>query len=130
MSGFLARTLITAFGLWLADMLLAGIRFDGAGPLFLAALLLGLANAIVRPIVILLTLPITLITLGLFVFVINGAMFLLVAELMASFHVSGLGAAIVASIIVGVTGWAANAFVGNRARIEVWTAKEGDAARR
>jgi len=124
MSGFVARTLITAFGLWVADLLLGGIRFDGAGPLFLAALLLGLANAIIRPVVILLTLPITLITLGLFVFVINGAMFLLVARFMPSFHVSGLWPAILASVIVGLTGWIANSLVGNQARIEVWTAKD------
>jgi putative membrane protein len=123
MRGFLARVLITAFGLWIADLLLAGVRFDGAGPLFLAALLLGLANAVIRPIVIVLTLPITLLTLGLFLFVVNGAMVLLVARLMDSFHLEGLGTAILASIIVGLTGWIANGFVGDRGRVEVWKVK-------
>src|SRR5262249_40305652 len=101
------------------------IQFDGAGSLFLTALLLGIVNAIVRPVVILLTLPITLLTLGLFILVVNGAMFLLVARFMHTFHVSGLGSAIVASIIVGITGWVANGFVGNRGKIEVWTPRGG-----
>ena len=121
MRGFLARVLITAFGLWLADMLLDGISFDGAVGLFIAALLLGVVNAIVRPIVLVLTLPVTLLTLGLFLFVVNGAMIWLVAWMMPSFHVAGLLPAIGASIIVGLTGWAANSFVGDKGRIEVWT---------
>lgn len=123
MPGFLARVLITAFGLWVADVLLRGIRFDGAGSLFLAAFLLGLVNAFVRPIVVVLTLPFTLVTLGLFLFVVNGAMILLVAWLMPSFHIAGLSSAILASIIVGITGWAANGFIGNRGRVEVWRAR-------
>lgn len=124
MRGFFARVLITAFGLWIADVLLAGVRFDGAGPLFLAAFLLGLVNAFIRPIVIVLTLPVTLVTLGLFLLVINGAMVLLVARLMDAFHLEGLGTAIVASIIVGITGWFANAFVGDRGKVEVWKVRQ------
>jgi len=120
MRGFLARLFITAFGLWIADMLLAGVHFDGLAALWIAALLLGLVNAIVRPVLIILTLPFTLVTLGLFIFVINGAMVLLVARLMPSFHVDGLWPAILASIVVGLTGWLANGFVGNRGTVEVW----------
>jgi putative membrane protein len=119
MRGFFARVLISAFGLWIADLLLAGVRFDGAGPLFLAAVLLGLVNAVVRPIVVILTLPITLLSLGLFMFVINGAMLLLVARLMPSFHLDGLGTAILAWVIVGLTSWVANGFIGSRGRVEV-----------
>ena len=120
MRGFLARLFITAFGLWIADMLLAGVRFDGLAALWIAALLLGIVNAIVRPILIVLTLPFTLVTLGLFIFVINGAMVLLVSRLMPAFHVEGLWSAILASVVVGLTGWLANAFVGNRGTVEVW----------
>ena len=116
MRTFLARLLVTAFGLWVADQLLSGIRFDSTGSLWLAALLLGTANAIVRPVVFFLTLPITLLTLGLFIFVINGAMVLLVSRLMPSFHIDGLGTAVLASIVVGLTGWAANAFIGKEKR--------------
>jgi putative membrane protein len=119
MRGFLARVLISAFGLWIADLVLAGVRFDGASSLFLAALLLGFVNAIVRPIVVVLTLPITLLSLGLFIFVINGAMLLLVARLMPSFHLEGLGTAIVAWVIVGLTNWVANGFIGHRGRVAV-----------
>jgi len=100
----------------MADQLLAGIHFDSAGSLWLAALLLGFVNAIVRPVVLLLTLPITFLTLGLFVLVINGAMVLLVATLMPSFHTDGLGVAILASIIVSLTAWVANSFVGKQDR--------------
>ena len=106
-------------------MLLDGVSFDGALPLFIAAALLGIVNALVRPIVVLLTLPFTLLTLGLFLLVINGGMILLVAWLMPSFHVAGLGSAILASIVVGLTGWMANSFVGDRGNIQVWTARGG-----
>jgi len=126
MRGFLARLFITAFGLWVADLLLPGVRFDGLTSLWMAALLLGIVNAIVRPVLIVLTLPFTLVTLGLFIFVINGAMVLLVARMMPSFHVEGLLAAVLASIIVGLTGWIANGFVGNRGTVEVWKASRRD----
>ncbi len=118
--GFIARVFITGLGLLLADALLPGVRFDGAGSLWLAALLLGLVNAFVRPLIILVTLPITLLTLGFFLLVVNGMMVLLVAWLMPSFHIAGLWSAILASVIVGLTGWIANAYVGERAKIEVW----------
>jgi putative membrane protein len=62
--------------------------------------------------VIFLTLPITLLTLGLFVLVINGCMVLLVSRVMSSFHIDNLGTAVLASLIVGLTGWAANHFIG------------------
>ena len=121
--GFLARLFITALGLLLADALLDGVRFDGALALWLAAFLLGLVNAILRPLLILITLPLTLLTLGLFLFVVNGCMVLLVAWLMPSFHLAGLGPAILASVIVGLTGWLANTYIGDRAKIEVWRVK-------
>lgn len=116
MRSFLARLFVTAFGLWMADQLLAGIRFDSAGALWGAAFLLGAVNAIVRPVVFILTLPLTLVTLGLFVLVINGTMVLLVARLMPAFHTAGLGVAILASVIVSVTAWFANGFIGKERR--------------
>ncbi len=126
MRGFLARVFITAFGLWMADSILDGIGFDGVFALWISALVLGLVNAFVRPVVLFLTLPFTILTLGLFIFVINGAMILLVSTVIPSFHVDGWGAAILASIIVGLTGWIANALVGSRGTVEVWTMKKGD----
>lgn len=119
------RLLITSFGLWIADVILPGISFSGIGSLWLAALLLGLVNAFIRPIVILLTLPLTLFTLGLFLLVINGAMLLLVSNLMDSFQLRGLGTAVLASIIVGITGWLGNGYVNDQAKFEVWKSQQG-----
>ena len=112
MPSFIARLLITAFGLWVADELLSGVRFDTTTSLMAAALLLGLVNAVVRPVVVFLTLPITFLTLGLFLLVINGGMVLIVSQIMSSFHIDSLRTAILASLIVGLTGWATNRFIG------------------
>jgi putative membrane protein len=120
MRGFFARLFVTAFGLWMADTVLDGLYFDGVLGLWIAAFLLGVVNAFVRPIVVFLTFPLTLVTLGLFLFVVNGAMLLMVSWVMPPFHLEGLGSAILGSVIVGLTGWAANAFIGNR-KVEVWS---------
>ena len=121
MKGFIARTFITAFGLWIADTLLPGIRFDGVVSLWLSAFLLGVVNAVVRPLVVLLTLPITFLSLGLFILVINGLMLMMVAAFVSSFHIAGLGSAVIASIILGLSGWLANGYIGDQARVEVWS---------
>jgi putative membrane protein len=123
MRGLLARILITAFGLWMADSLLDGMSFGDMPSLWIAALLLGIVNAVVRPLVVILTFPITLITLGLFLLVINGAMLFLVAGMMPAFEISGIGTAMLGAIIVGLTGWVANGFVGNKGKVERWSAK-------
>jgi len=114
MPGFFARILITAFGLWVADLTLKGVWFDGWQALIVAALLLGIVNALIRPIVVILTFPLTFMTLGLFLLVINGAMLLVVDRVMDTMHVEGLWTAIIASVIVGLTSWFASAFVGKR----------------
>jgi len=117
--GFGIRLAIAAFGLWLADRLLPGIQIDGTGTLIVAALLYGVVNAVVRPLAILLTLPMTVLTLGLFLFVVNAAMFGLVAALLDGFHVAGFGAALLGSIVVGLTSWVASWYVGPKGRVEV-----------
>jgi putative membrane protein len=117
--GFLVRLVIAAFGLWLADQLLGGIRIEGNATLLLAALLYGVVNAVVRPVAILLTLPITVVTLGLFLLVVNAAMFGLVAALLDGFRVAGLGSALLGSIIVGITGWIASWYIGPKGRFDV-----------
>ena len=121
MKGFIARTFITAFGLWIADTILPGIRFDDVVSLWLSAFLLGVVNAVVRPLVVLLTLPISFLSLGLFILVINGSMLIMVAAFISSFHIAGLGSAVIASIILGISGWLANGYIGNQARVEVWS---------
>jgi putative membrane protein len=117
--GFLVRTAISALGLWIAAKLVPSMRFSGPGVLLAAALLLGVVNAFVRPFLVLLTLPITLLTLGLFLWVVNAAMLELVATLLDGFELGGFGAALGGSLIVSLTSWVASWYVGPRGRIEV-----------
>jgi putative membrane protein len=119
MIGFLIRLAIAALGLWLADQLLGGIEIRGTGTLVAAALLLGIVNALVRPVAVLLTLPLTVVTLVLFLLVVNAGMFALVAALLDGFRVAGFGSALLGSIIVGLTSWVASWYVGPRGRVEV-----------
>lgn len=114
MTGFVLRAVIAAFGLWLASRWVQGVAFDDAGTLLLAGLLLGLVNAIVRPIAVILTFPITLVTLGFFLLVINAAMLALVAWLLPGFHIAGFGAALWSAIVVGLTGWVGSWFIGSK----------------
>ena len=118
MKGFLVRLLVTALGLWAATAIVPGVTIHGLGSLIGAALLLGLVNAVIRPIILILTLPLTLLTLGLFIFVVNGISLALVAWLMPGFTLSGFGAAILGSIVVGLTGWVASIFIGSTGRLE------------
>lgn len=119
MAGFLLRLLVVALGLWLASELVPGIEVKGVGTLLGAALLLGIVNAVVRPLLIILTLPITVLTLGLFLLVINAAMLGLVAWMFNNFTIAGFGSALLGSIVVSVTGWLASWFIGPRGRVEV-----------
>jgi putative membrane protein len=112
MVGFLLRALIVALGLWVSSRILPGVTFASTESLLWAALLLGIVNAIVRPVLIVLTIPITILTLGLFLLVINGLMIELVAYFLAGFHVSGLGAAILTSLVVSLVSWLSAWFVG------------------
>jgi putative membrane protein len=125
MVGFLIRLAISALGLWLADEIVSGIHIDDTGTLVAAALLLGIVNAVVRPLLILLTLPITVLTLGLFLLVVNAAMLGLVAALLDGFHVAGFGSALLGSLIVGLTSWVASWYVGPRGRVEVLVVRQG-----
>ncbi|HKQ13232.1 MAG TPA: phage holin family protein [Steroidobacteraceae bacterium] len=119
MTGFVLRVAIVALGLWLATQILPGLYFQSAGTLLAAALLLGVVNAIVRPVAVVLTLPLTLLTLGLFLLVINAAMLGLVALLLSGFQISGFWTAIGASLIVSLTGWVASGLIGNNGKVEV-----------
>jgi len=111
---FIIRLLIGALGLWLAAFLLpAHISYDSPVALLIAAVALGIANAIVRPILIVLTLPFTVITLGLFLFVINGLMLWLVGHFVPGFHVQGFLDAILGAIIVGLVSWVGHFLIGS-----------------
>jgi putative membrane protein len=121
--GFLLRMAISALGLWLAQRFVRGMAIEGTETLIAAALLLGIANAVVRPILIFLTFPITVVTLGLFLLVINAAMLGLVASLLRGFTLTGFGPALVGSIIVSLTGWLASWTIGPTGRFEILIVK-------
>ena len=114
MTGFLLRALLAALGLWLATVWVAGVHINNSTTLLLAGLLLGVVNAIVRPIAFILTLPITILTLGLFLFVLNAAMVALVSAMLPGFHLAGFRAALLTAIIVWLTGWVGSALIGHR----------------
>ena len=111
MKSFLLRAAFAAFGLWLASQVVPGITIDGAGTLAGAAILLGVVNAIVRPVLVVLTLPITILTLGLFLFVVNAASFGLVAYFLSGFHIDGFWPALLGSLLVSVISWLCSAFI-------------------
>ena len=108
---FILHWAITALSLWVASRVFRGISFADTSSLVISALLLGFANAIVKPLLIVLTLPLTLLTFGLFLLVINALMILLVSALVRGFKVSGFWTAFFASIFIAVLSWVIGAFV-------------------
>lgn len=125
MAGIVLRVLVVALGLWLASEVVSGIIVTGPWTLLGAALLLGIVNAIVRPLLILLTLPITVVTLGFFLLVVNAAMFGLVASMLDGFVVTGFWPALFGSLLVSLVSWLASFFIGPRGRIEVIYVRPG-----
>ena len=119
MPGFLIRMVISALGLWIASELVPGMEITGMGTLVAAAFLLGIVNAVVRPLIVILTFPITIVTLGLFLLVINAAMLGLVAWLLDGFMLDGFLAAVAGSLVVSATGWFASWYIGPRGRFEI-----------
>jgi putative membrane protein len=118
MKGFFFRLVITALGLWAAATLVPGMDITGWRALLVSAVLLGIVNAVIRPIILILTLPLTVLTLGLFIFVVNGISLGLVAWLVPGFELAGLVPATLGAVVVGLTSWFASAFVGGSGRIE------------
>ena len=115
---FLVRAVFAALGLWVADKLLGGVYINNATTLVIAAVLLGVVNALVRPVVFILTLPLTIVTLGLFLLIVNAVMIGLVALLLPGMYVHGLFAGIEAAIITGVASWIGHMALGDARRIE------------
>jgi putative membrane protein len=99
MMSLLARWIVNAAALLLVAYLYPGVSVDGFVTALVAALVLGLVNALIRPILVLLTLPVSILTLGLFLFVINAFLFWFVAEIVRGFQVTGFGAALVGSLL-------------------------------
>jgi putative membrane protein len=97
---FLVHLILTAALLLVVARVVTGVQVQGWGPAILAALLLGIVNAIVRPLMVLLTFPLTILTLGLFLFVINALMLWLTAALVPGFRIAGFGPALLASLLL------------------------------
>ena len=116
MNRFLAHWLTTALALGVTAWILPGVEVASLPALLVAALVLGLINAVVKPLLVLLTLPITIVTLGLFYFMINGLAFGLAAALVPGFGVRSFGWAIFGALLVGLVSW----FIGNFRRAEEW----------
>lgn len=114
MTGFILRAVIAAFGLWLATAWIDGFSIDNSITLLVAAAVLGVVNAFVRPVVIILTLPISVVTLGLFLLVVNAGMIALVAALVPGFDIVGFWDAVWGAAVVGITGWFGSWFIGPR----------------
>lgn len=122
--GFLVRVLLNSVAIVLAGLIVPGIQVDGLLPALGAGVGLGLVNALIRPILVILTLPITLVTLGLFIFVLNGLCFWLVSAFIPGFHVAGFWPALGGALLVTVVSWVGTAFVSDRGRVVVITQRE------
>lgn len=123
--GFLIRMAITAAGLWVASELVSGFTVRDGTTLVWAAIVLGIVNAVVRPIAVVLTLPFTLLTLGLFLWVINAAMIGLASWFLDGFQIAGFGPALLGAILVSLTSWIGSAFIGEQGRYEVVMTRRG-----
>jgi putative membrane protein len=108
---FILQAVVTALGLWLAAYLVPGVEFLSTGSLIAAAVLLGLVNAIVRPVLVFVTFPLTVITFGLFLLVVNAATIGIVASFLGGFVVDGLWAGVGAAIVTGVVSWIAGSII-------------------
>jgi putative membrane protein len=120
MLGFLIRAVIVALGLWLATDWVHGVYINSPATLLLAGILLGLVNAVIRPVAIILTLPMTIMTLGLFLLVINAGMVLLVAWILPGMHVESFWAALWTSILVSLVSMVGSWFIGGKGKFEVY----------
>jgi putative membrane protein len=105
---FLLRLLLNGIAIVVAAWFVPGVRLAGVAPALMAGALLGFVNALIRPVLLLLTLPFTLITLGLFIFVVNAICFALTAALVPGFDLSGFVAAFFGALVVSLVSWALN----------------------
>ena len=110
MTAFLIRWAVTTLGVFAAASILPGITYGSTMTLLAAGLLLGIINALIRPILLILSIPFILVTMGLFIFVVNALLLLLVSSLVPSFTVAGFWTAFFGSIIISIISWLLSAF--------------------
>jgi putative membrane protein len=123
MVGFLLRAAISGLGLWVASQIFGGLHFASPQKLAVAAILLGIVNAFVRPLAFILTLPLTVLTLGLFLLVLNAGMVALVAWIVPGFTIAGFWTAVGTALIVSVISWAASSAIGSTGKVEIFRGK-------
>jgi putative membrane protein len=116
--GLIIRWVTTAFALWLTSLIVKGIDINGIAPLFVAAVVLGIFNAILRPLVLVVTFPVNLLTLGLFTFVINGAMLKLTSEVVRGFSVTGFWSAVIGALLLSAFSFMLNLFVNDAGHVQ------------
>lgn len=119
MAGIIVRWIVSALGVLFISYLFDGIQVDGVGWAFITALFLGIFNALIRPVLLVLTLPINVLTLGLFTLVINGLMLWLTGKLLAGFSVHGFWSAIGGALVLSLISMAASGLIGGKGRVEV-----------
>lgn len=113
---FILRLVVNAVAVFLAANLVPGIHVSGPGTALLAGLILGFVNALIKPVLFVLTLPFTILTLGLFIFVVNAVCLALVAWLVPGFTIGGFGAAFLGAIVISAVSWLLHAIVDDRRR--------------
>ena len=113
MLGFFLRVSINLLALVVAGSVINGIRIENLGTGIIAAAILGIVNAVIRPVVLIMTLPINLLTLGLFTLVVNAAMLMLVSALVRGFVIESFGSAFFGALVISLVSWGANVFIGN-----------------
>lgn len=118
MKGILIRWLILTAAVLAAAYLVGGIQVDDFFSALAAAAVLGILNALLRPVLIILTLPITVLSMGLFLFVINALLLMMASGVVGSFHVAGFGSALLGSLVISIVGWLLNSFVSDKGRVE------------
>ena len=121
MRGLLLRWFVLTAAVLAASLFLEGIRVDGLLSAVAAAATLGILNAFLRPLIIILTLPVNILTLGLFTFVINALMLQIVSEVIPGFTVHGFWTAVFGALIIGLVSWLLNRFIGSGGRVETET---------
>ncbi|MDA3903741.1 MAG: phage holin family protein [Desulfuromusa sp.] len=118
MFGLFLRWLILTAAIMVSAYLFPGIEVSGFGTALFAAVVLGILNAFFRPILIILTLPINILTLGLFTFVINAFLLMMTSGVIGGLHVSGFGSALLGSLIISLVSWGLSSFISDRGRVE------------
>ena len=119
MHGLLVRWLVSALALYLTSLIVRGVEIESVAALLFAAVTIGILNAVVRPVILLLTLPLTLLTLGLFVLVVNAGMLWMASKVVVGFHVHGFWSALGGWLLMSVFTFLINVLIGESGGLEV-----------